>query len=324
MLSGPSPAVDGAPSIDVPCLACTYNLRGLLSSGACPECGAPAQPSIDFRLGQSPRVTQRLHRAMMVVVWSLMPVIAVQFYFVFLILAARGFIPVKFMGENALDFLYWAVPSVALLQTAAGQYLCRTTPWRLPKGQFAAVRTYMAAVFVSLVLLLARMILTRLYPAPPRIFGTIYLPSPPAPDHSYYFAHGWLLMGLSGILLCGAIAYAWHMVHWVWRARPYLDRPPGVISHAAAPAVVLGTCASLFLAIWILELLLPEFLTHLPNSAGHLSLRPSPIVGTVLWIALLISGIVGIPSCIILVRDILRLCPPPPPCANPAPPSRLA
>jgi hypothetical protein len=35
---------------DVPCLNCGYNLRGLPSDGACPECGAPVQRSLQGNL----------------------------------------------------------------------------------------------------------------------------------------------------------------------------------------------------------------------------------------------------------------------------------
>ncbi|NLF31381.1 MAG: hypothetical protein GX591_10925 [Planctomycetes bacterium] len=37
-------------SIDLPCIACGYNLRGLTSDGRCPECGAAIDGSLDPRL----------------------------------------------------------------------------------------------------------------------------------------------------------------------------------------------------------------------------------------------------------------------------------
>ena len=37
---------DGRVCVDAPCLNCGYNLRTLLTTGLCPECGQPVMPSL--------------------------------------------------------------------------------------------------------------------------------------------------------------------------------------------------------------------------------------------------------------------------------------
>src|SRR5690349_17335013 len=47
----PFPIIDGAIAMDVPCVKCRYNLRGLPPSTNCPECGTPAEYDGQLRVG---------------------------------------------------------------------------------------------------------------------------------------------------------------------------------------------------------------------------------------------------------------------------------
>lgn len=66
----PTPAI----ARDLPCITCGYNLRGLESTGYCPECGTLIQRSIDLREQEAsiaPRVWARMVLAGLVV-WMLL------------------------------------------------------------------------------------------------------------------------------------------------------------------------------------------------------------------------------------------------------------
>ena len=60
----------GEMAADLPCAACSYNLRGLAMSGACPECGRPVQVSLDAAASGfgSVRRIRRLRRGL--AIWA--------------------------------------------------------------------------------------------------------------------------------------------------------------------------------------------------------------------------------------------------------------
>jgi hypothetical protein len=55
---------DGSIAIDVPCVSCGYNLRGLTRDGNCPECSTPIESSVhgDLLRMSDPAWVERLHR----------------------------------------------------------------------------------------------------------------------------------------------------------------------------------------------------------------------------------------------------------------------
>lgn len=67
-----APNVD-AVTFDRPCVGCGYNLRGLRSDGACPECGKPVADSLrgDLLRFAAPEYLASLHRGVFLVVASI-------------------------------------------------------------------------------------------------------------------------------------------------------------------------------------------------------------------------------------------------------------
>jgi hypothetical protein len=48
----PEPTTDQLIDEDLPCIKCSYNLRGLQDEGQCPECGTNIEETLDFALAQ--------------------------------------------------------------------------------------------------------------------------------------------------------------------------------------------------------------------------------------------------------------------------------
>lgn len=63
----------GVVQLDLPCLRCSYNLRGLAEGANCPECGLPLARSIrgDFLAYADPAYVETLARGARVLPWSL-------------------------------------------------------------------------------------------------------------------------------------------------------------------------------------------------------------------------------------------------------------
>src|SRR5687767_389859 len=59
-------------TLDRPCVHCQYNLRGLTTSGKCPECGGPVADSLraDFLIDADRKWLGQLRRSVLAVVIS--------------------------------------------------------------------------------------------------------------------------------------------------------------------------------------------------------------------------------------------------------------
>ncbi len=280
-----------------------------------PQNGIPVKPTVAGGTVLTAPAVPRLRSAMLVMAGALTLLIVAEFMTALGIAAARGtpFAPALRWAVWLLDstwLLPLAVPALALIHTLAGYRLWRATPWNLPKRQLLASRVCIEATAGALVLLTARMTLTGLFPYRPIPVDTfvVGLHAPPIAPPPYYFDQGWLLDGLSGILLLAAVTYAWHMVRWVHRARPYLNHPPGAIARAQTAATILAICASVSLLGGIIPMQVSPFLAHLPAVRFYLFAVSNPTTESALMTAVLLSIFISIPASLILLADILRLC----------------
>ncbi|HNQ22247.1 MAG TPA: hypothetical protein PKK06_04050 [Phycisphaerae bacterium] len=73
-----SPDVAGLIAIDLPCRGCGYNLRGLLPTGRCPECGVPISASChdDLLCYGPPTWLATLQRGAWLIVWGTVGMVA--------------------------------------------------------------------------------------------------------------------------------------------------------------------------------------------------------------------------------------------------------
>jgi hypothetical protein len=60
--------------VDLPCVKCAYNLRGLTRDGRCPECGESIHVSVDARSAQSLLIARWRHRCIIGAVFTLLPI----------------------------------------------------------------------------------------------------------------------------------------------------------------------------------------------------------------------------------------------------------
>ena len=146
---------------DTPCLNRGYNLRGLHESARCPECAAAASKSLrgDFLCYSNPHWIRTVARGAALTsagCWG----IALAMVGIFLVWrSAYSIAPAMAAIELVSIVVVWGV----ILLLTVGAWLL-TTPgatYRAPEGRFAARRLTRAALCLSLVLILIRLLFPR-------------------------------------------------------------------------------------------------------------------------------------------------------------------
>lgn len=118
-----APATQVTLDHDRPCLACGYNLRGLSTSGACPECGTPVERSLrgNLLVYSSPEYVASLHRGVFLIQAGIITQIVLWCALVGLFFASQA--GLTGVGEQALELLGSLLGLAATIASVIGWWL---------------------------------------------------------------------------------------------------------------------------------------------------------------------------------------------------------